>query len=69
MPHVKAAVVIPVYNHEQMVADVVRRALALSLPVLVVDDGSTDRTGERIRGIDGIRVLRTGSTAARGPRC
>ena len=57
MPPVKAAVVIPVYNHEQMVADVVRRALALSLPVLVVDDGSTDRTGERIRRIDGIRVL------------
>jgi len=54
---VRAAVVIPVFNHEQMVADVVRRALELGLPLFVVDDGSTDRTAERLRGIAGARVL------------
>jgi glycosyltransferase involved in cell wall biosynthesis len=66
MPAPNAAVVIPVYNHEQMVADVVRRALALGLPVWVVDDGSTDRTQERIRGIDGIRILRHRSNRGKG---
>jgi glycosyltransferase involved in cell wall biosynthesis len=66
MPAPNATVVIPVYNHEQMVADVVRRALALGLPVWVVDDGSTDRTHERIRGIDGIRILRHRSNRGKG---
>jgi glycosyltransferase involved in cell wall biosynthesis len=40
-----------------MVADVARRALALGLPLFVVDDGSTDRTAERLRGVGGIRLL------------
>jgi glycosyltransferase involved in cell wall biosynthesis len=54
----KATVVIPVYNHEQMVADVVQRSLRLGLPVIVVDDGSTDATYGRIKRIKGIRILR-----------
>ncbi|MGA8241465.1 MAG: glycosyltransferase, partial [Desulfobacterales bacterium] len=43
----RLSVVIPVYNHERTVADVVRRTLALDLPVVVVDDGSTDSTYDR----------------------
>ncbi|MGW8186385.1 MAG: glycosyltransferase, partial [Desulfobacterales bacterium] len=45
------SVVIPVFNHERTVADVVLRTLALDLPVVVVDDGSTDATYDRIKGI------------------
>jgi glycosyltransferase involved in cell wall biosynthesis len=52
------ALVIPVYNHERTVADVVHRAMALDVPVVVVDDGSTDATFERIKDIPGIRILR-----------
>jgi len=52
------ALVIPVFNHDQTVADVVHRAMALEVPVVVVDDGSTDTTFERIKGISGIRILR-----------
>ncbi len=52
------ALVIPVFNHERTVADVVNRAMALEVPVVVVDDGSTDATFERIKGIPGIRILR-----------
>ena len=40
------AVIIPVYNHEQRVADVIRGALKLGFPVIAVDDGSTDATTE-----------------------
>jgi len=52
-----AAIIIPVYNHEQRIAGVIRQALALGLPVFVVDDGSTDRTAEIINTIAGITVL------------
>jgi glycosyltransferase involved in cell wall biosynthesis len=38
------ALVIPVYNHAARVAAVVRQSLQLGLPVIVVDDGSTDET-------------------------
>jgi glycosyltransferase involved in cell wall biosynthesis len=40
---VKHCVVVPVYNHGLTVAEVVRGA-AQHLPVIAVDDGSTDRT-------------------------
>ena len=58
IPHSRFAALIPVYNHEQTVADVVQRTLKLGIPVVVVDDGSTDATFERIKGIKGARVLR-----------
>lgn len=41
-------VVIPTYNHGSRIADVVRRALALNLHVIVVNDGSTDHTTEAL---------------------
>jgi glycosyltransferase involved in cell wall biosynthesis len=58
LPHNRFAALIPVYNHGHTVADVVQRTLALDIPVVVVDDGSTDSTFERIRDIKGARVLR-----------
>ena len=42
-------VLVPVYNHAGMVGDVVRGALELGAPVLVVDDGSTDGSGDIAR--------------------
>jgi len=54
----KAAVIIPVYNHGQRIGAVIDRALKLGLPLLVIDDGSTDRTAEIIRDIPGISVIR-----------
>lgn len=52
------AVVIPVYNHAARVAVVVRQALALGLPLIVVDDGSTDDAAAHLRDIPGITLLR-----------
>ncbi len=62
-------VIVPAYNESQSVGDTVRSLLAQSTPpaeVLVVDDGSTDRTGE-VAAAAGARVIRpprnTGSKA------
>ncbi|MCP4681906.1 MAG: glycosyltransferase family 2 protein [Desulfobacterales bacterium] len=52
------AVVIPVYNHEQRIVEVIQETLKLDMPVFVVDDGSTDSTFERINTLNGIRLLR-----------
>ena len=45
----KTAAVIPAYNEEKHVADVVRRTRKQLDRVLVVDDGSLDKTAERAR--------------------
>ncbi len=57
------SVIIPALNEEEPIADVVRGCLATGLPgeVIVVDNGSTDRTAERAREA-GARVV----AAARG---
>ena len=39
------AIIIPTYNNAGTVPDVVRRALPLGLPLIIVDDGSTDGAG------------------------
>jgi len=45
------AVVIPAYNEEATIHDVVARALEFSPLVLVVDDGSTDQTISKLKGL------------------
>ena len=57
------SVVIPALNEEEPIAGVVHECLATGVPgeVIVVDNGSTDRTAERAREA-GARVI----TAPRG---
>ncbi|MBN1548354.1 MAG: glycosyltransferase family 2 protein [Syntrophaceae bacterium] len=62
----RAAVVIPVYNHESRVAEVIQKAMCLNLPVYVVDDGSTDGTYERIKDLPGITILRHDMNLGKG---
>jgi glycosyltransferase involved in cell wall biosynthesis len=53
----KAAVIIPAYNHGQRLAVVIAACLPLNFPVIVVDDGSTDDTPDILAAIPGITVL------------
>ena len=62
----RAAVVIPVYNHEQAVGGVVKKALALGWPVVVVDDGSTDRTTAILEAIPGLELIRHETNQGKG---
>src|SRR5918996_321902 len=62
-------VIVPAYNEAETLPDTVRSLRAQTLPpaeILVVDDGSTDRTGESAESL-GVKVLRppanTGSKA------
>jgi len=52
------AFIIPVYNHAATVSQVIKDAQALSFPVFVVDDGSTDNTYEQTEEIPGIQIIR-----------
>ncbi len=61
------SVVIPAYNEEDGIAEIVERVLAihpalaemgLALELLVVDDGSADRTAKIVEEYDKVRLLR-----------
>jgi len=81
------SVVIPAYNEENGIEEIARRVLAVKsalqevnveeLELIVVDDGSSDRTGEIAASIEGVRLitqenkgyggaLKTGFTNAKG---
>lgn len=59
-------VLVPALNEEDTIREVVERllALALSLEVVAIDDGSTDRTGEILRGF-GDRIVLLNSPVPR----
>jgi glycosyltransferase involved in cell wall biosynthesis len=60
------AIIIPVYNHERAVSDVIKNSLCLNYPVFVVNDGSTDSTADRIRDLDGVHVLQHTENLGKG---
>jgi len=61
------SVVIPAYNEENGIEEIARRVLAVEpalkevgvneLELIVVDDGSSDRTGEIAGSIEGVRLI------------
>ena len=62
------SVVIPAYNEENGIEEIIRRVLAVGpalvevgvekLELVVVDDGSADRTAEIATGIEGVRLIK-----------
>jgi glycosyltransferase involved in cell wall biosynthesis len=59
----RLSVVVPVYNERQTIEEIIRRVGAVNLKlekeIIVVDDGSTDGTGEVLRSLvlPGLRVI------------
>jgi glycosyltransferase involved in cell wall biosynthesis len=70
-PRPTVSVVIPVYNAERFLAEAIAGALKQTRPpaeIVVVDDGSTDRSADVAVSFPGVRVIRqanTGPAAAR----
>lgn len=54
---VRWCVLIPSLNEEKAIASVVKSALRLNVPVIVIDDGSDDRTPEIVRSLP-VTLLR-----------
>jgi glycosyltransferase involved in cell wall biosynthesis len=62
----QTAVIIPTYNHGGRVAVVIADARRLGLPIIVVDDGSTDDTWPRLSAIEGITIKRHDRNRGKG---
>jgi glycosyltransferase involved in cell wall biosynthesis len=56
----KVSVVIPAYNEERTIQEILRRVIAEKIAdeVIVVDDGSTDRTRQTLEKLDGNGTIR-----------
>ncbi|HUN80454.1 MAG TPA: glycosyltransferase family 2 protein [Phycisphaerae bacterium] len=53
----RVLIAVPVFNEERYVAGVIGEILRYAPDVLVIDDGSTDRTAGILRGVEGISVI------------
>lgn len=67
------SVVIPAYNEERFIAQLVGKVLAVDLSsfgltrqVIVVDDGSKDRTAQIVEGIAGVTLLKMPRNSGKG---
>lgn len=49
-------VVVPAYNEAPVIAPVITQLIKLNYAVIIVDDGSTDRTGQ-VAALAGARVV------------
>ncbi|NND14584.1 MAG: glycosyltransferase family 2 protein [Acidimicrobiia bacterium] len=71
-PRVDVTVVLPVFNEAGHLEKEIHRvresmeASSYSYEILVVDDGSTDGSGEILRGLDGIRLLQFATNRGSG---
>lgn len=62
------SIVIPAYNEEGTIKQVIEKVTKIDIEkeIIVVDDGSTDKTYEKIKNIDGIKILRHEKNTGKG---
>ena len=62
------SIVVPAYNEAATIEEVLRRLSAVPFrsEVIVVDDGSTDGTGDLAGAVEGVRVIRRPRNAGKG---
>lgn len=58
----KLSIIIPVFNEEKTISEILRKVLAVKLPslekeIIVIDDGSNDDTLSKIRNARGIKKI------------
>ncbi len=58
----KLSIIIPVYNEEKTILEVIDRVLDAGIPgvkkeIIVVDDGSTDSTREKLKNIKTVKII------------
>lgn len=59
-------VIIPVYNNASTLRGVVDKCIDLNFPVIVVDDGSSDGSGDTVAGMDGVTVRKIEKNRGKG---
>lgn len=67
----KLSVIIPVFNEEKTIQELIRRVKSVPLPelekeLIVVDDGSRDETPQILKQIEGILMLRHDKNRGKG---
>ncbi len=66
----KLSIVIPVYNEEKTILQIVEKVKKVDFPVeseiIIVDDGSHDSTREKIKKIKGVKIILHGKNQGKG---
>ena len=62
----KVCVIIPVYNSENLIVDVVKSVLQYTEYLIVVNDGSTDRTLDALKNISEITLISYSKNRGKG---
>jgi glycosyltransferase involved in cell wall biosynthesis len=62
----KCCVIIPTYNNDRTLEQVIRDVLKYTADVIVVNDGATDNTPEVLKNFDSIRVMHIASNKGKG---
>jgi len=62
----KIAILIPAYNEEANIQKVIKKCLPFKLDLIIVDDGSTDKTLEKIKAFKKITILSHSQNQGKG---